>query len=59
MIPVEEADVYALWLASMGGVAQLAHELEQQHLITESDSLDDARRSYSQVGQEIAVLGCQ
>lgn len=34
----------ALWLASMGGVAHLAYELEQQHLSSQEDSLTDARK---------------
>ncbi len=41
---MEEADVYALWLASMGGAAMLAHELEKQRLSAEADILDDARQ---------------
>lgn len=44
MIPIEECDAMALWLASMGGVAQLARELEQQDLSKQDESLEDARQ---------------
>ena len=53
MIPVEEADMVALWLSSMGGVAHLAHELEQQRLSDPSESLEDARQLMPVIEQAV------
>ncbi len=40
---MEEAAVFALWLALTGGIPRLSYEPEQQLLSAEADSLDDAR----------------
>lgn len=53
MIPPEETDALALYIASLGGVAQLAGELEQQGISTPDESLEEALRLMPHIEQGV------